>query len=393
MPTNLLDSPRNFTGAIILVLGIAILIAVSPFAIGLLGVVVLHVLVAPVHARLAGAIGSRSAGVLVQLLVGLLVIVPGGFLLGLVIEQAPSTIRSIQSNAVFTWLSTQRVYDLDVGAQLAKASGTILQWLSAQAFDIVGGAARGTLNFLIALFGLYYTLQSGGNVWAGVKRYLPFSEANADALRVRFVSVTQATFLGFAAVAIVQGLLVGIGFAIVGLPGAAFWGVIAALASILPLVGGALVWFPGVLVLLVERDFTGAAILAGIGVVLVANIDNFVRPYIYRRVSNVHPLVTLVGAFAGLRYFGLLGVLLGPLAITYFFELLRIYDEEYGVAQSVREIARQRSGLTPASGVAAVPTPGAGGVRAAPGGAALSPPPSTPSPVSPAAPKDSNTRS
>ena len=392
MPTNLLDSPRNFTGAIILALGIAILIAVSPFAIGLLGVVVLHVLVAPVHTRLAGAIGPRIAALVVLLLVGLLVIVPGGFLLGLVIEQAPATIRSIQNNSVFTWLSTQRVYDLDVGAQLAKASGTILQWLSAQAFDIVGGAARGTLNFLIALFGLYYTLQSGGNVWAGVKRYLPFSEANAEALRVRFVSVTQATFLGLAAVATVQGLLVGAGFAIVGLPGAAFWGVITAIASIIPLIGGALVWVPGVLVLLVERDFTRAAILAGIGVVLVANIDNVVRPYIYRRVSNVHPLVTLVGAFAGLRYFGLLGVLLGPLAITYFFELLRIYDEEYGVAQSVREIAQQRSGLTPVSGVSAVRVAGSGGAPVTSAVVAPLAPPLAP-PTAPPAPQNPNTRS
>ncbi|MBI2796821.1 MAG: AI-2E family transporter [Gemmatimonadetes bacterium] len=368
MPANLLDSPRHFTGAIILALGVAILIAVSPFAIGLLGVVVLHVLVAPLHARLAGPLGTRAAAMLVLLLVGLLVIVPGGFLLGLVIDQAPATIRSIQSNAVLTWLSTQRVYEMDVGAQLAKASGTILQWLSAQAFDIVGGAARGTLNFLIALFGLYYTLQSGADVWAGVKRFIPFSEANAEALRVRFVSVTQATFLGLAAVAVVQGALVGTGFAIVGLPGAAFWGVVTALASVIPLVGGTLVWVPGVLVLLVERDYTRAAILAGIGVVLVANIDNLVRPYIYRRVSNVHPLVTLVGAFAGLRYFGLLGVLLGPLAITYFFELLRIYDEEYGVAQSVREIAQKRSGLTPVAGVAAVKVPPAAPVAPRPAG-------------------------
>ena len=358
MTTNPLESPRNVTGAIILALGIAILIAVSPFAIGLLGVAVLHVLVAPVHARLSTMLGAQGAALLVLVLVGLLVIIPGGFLLGLVIDQAPSTIRSIQSNSVFAWLNTKRVGGVDVGAQLAKASGTILQWLSAQAFDLVGGAARGTLNFVITLFGLYYMLQSSAHVWDMFKRYLPFSESNAEALRQRFVSVTQATFIGLVATATLQGLLVGGAFALVGLPGAAFWGVVTAIASIIPIVGGALVWIPGVAVLLVEEDYTRAAILAGIGGLLVANIDNIVRPYVYRRVSNVHPLVTLVGALAGLRYFGLLGVLLGPLAITYFFELLRIYDEEFRVTETVREVAQLRSasrtGSTPASGVSAV---------------------------------------
>ena len=75
----------------------------------------------------------------------------------------------------------------------------------------------------------------------------------------------------------------------------------------------------------------------------MTNIDNLVRPWIFRRVASVHPLVTLVGALAGLQYFGLLGVLMGPLAITYFFELLRIYDEEYGVTQAARDFAQLRT--------------------------------------------------
>jgi len=61
-----------------------------------------------------------------------------------------------------------------------------------------------------------------------------------------------------------------------------------------------------------------------------SNVDNVIRPLVYRRVSNIHPMITLVGAFAGVRYFGLLGLLLGPLAIAYLFELLRFYREEYG---------------------------------------------------------------
>ena len=373
MALDLLESPRNFTGAIILALGIAIGIAVSPFAIGLLGALVLTVLVGPVHRRLSPTIGGSVSALLVVLLVALLVVVPGGAALGLVIGEGPAALRAVQQNSVLDWLRTQRLGGLDVGVQLAKASGTILEWVSAQALGVVGSAARGAINLVIALFGLFFLLERGGDYWVRVKRYLPFADHNAEALRQRFVSVTQATFLGLAATGMVQGALVGAGFALVGLPGAAFWGVMTAIASIIPVVGGALVWIPGVLVLLVEREFGNAIILGAIGGVLVANIDNLVRPYIYRRVSNVHPLVTLVGALAGLRYFGLLGVLMGPLAITYFFELLRIYDEEYGVTRAAAQFAHERTtGQFAAPGAIASPVVPVVPVSAAAG------PPATP---------------
>jgi predicted PurR-regulated permease PerM len=80
-----------------------------------------------------------------------------------------------------------------------------------------------------------------------------------------------------------------------------------------------------------------------VGWLLASNIDNLIRPLVYRKVSNIHPMVTLVGAFAGIKYFGLPGLLLGPLAIAYFFELMRFYQLEYG--------------RTPAPGGVATPSP------------------------------------
>ena len=78
-----------------------------------------------------------------------------------------------------------------------------------------------------------------------------------------------------------------------------------------------------------------AVTMAVIGGVVASNIDNVIRPFVYRRVSNIHPMITLVGAFAGVKYVGLLGLLLGPLAIAYLFELLHFYREEYGEADPV----------------------------------------------------------
>jgi predicted PurR-regulated permease PerM len=94
--------------------------------------------------------------------------------------------------------------------------------------------------------------------------------------------------------------------------------------------GSALVWVPGTIVLLSEQRYAAAAILGVIGFVVASNIDNLVRPIVFRRVSHVHPLISIVGAFAGMRYFGLLGVLLGPLALVYFLELVHAYSLEHG---------------------------------------------------------------
>ena len=123
-----------------------------------------------------------------------------------------------------------------------------------------------------------------------------------------------------------------IGFAITLLPNALFWGLVTVFASLLPILGSSLVWVPGTAALLLGGRPGAALVLGLIGFVFASNIDNVLRPVVNRRVSRIHPLVTLVGAFAGVRAFGLIGVLLGPLLISFFLSALAIYHDEYGPA-------------------------------------------------------------
>jgi predicted PurR-regulated permease PerM len=125
---------------------------------------------------------------------------------------------------------------------------------------------------------------------------------------------------------------VGLGFWTVGLPNPMAWALVTALVSVLPLLGSALVWAPGVVVLLAAGRYVAAGVLAAIGVLVASNVDNLIRPLVYRRFSGVHPMATLLGAFAGVELVGLVGLLLGPLAISYVFEMLRLYEQEYGGA-------------------------------------------------------------
>jgi predicted PurR-regulated permease PerM len=99
--------------------------------------------------------------------------------------------------------------------------------------------------------------------------------------------------------------------------------------GILPVVGAGMVWAPASISLFLNGHPGSAVFLIILGVVVVANVENIIRPYVFARYSQVHPMITLVGAVLGVSYFGLIGLLIGPLALSYFFELIRMYKEEY----------------------------------------------------------------
>ena len=325
-----LQSARDRAGLLILALAVGIVFALLPFISGLLGTAVLYVVFAKLYHRLERSMSPALAAVLTLVSALVLIGVPLVWLLGVVIGQAPDALRRLQTSALFARFGDLRLGTIDVGTELAKASGTIVSWLSGQLFAFVGTATAAVLNLVIAFFGLYYMLRSGRGIWSEVRRDIPFSPETADALRDRFFSVTEATLLGTVLVAVVQGMIVGVGFWLVELPSPPFWGAVTAIASVLPVLGSALVWLPGVMVLLAEGRYGAGIGLAAVGGLLASNVDNLIRPFVYRRVSNIHPMITLVGAFAGVKYFGLLGVLLGPLAIAYLFELIHFYRAEYG---------------------------------------------------------------
>lgn len=322
-------SQRTQALAIIIALGVAIALAAAPFIPGLLGAPVLAVIFAPVHRRLSARWSSGGAAVIVLVLALLGVLVPAVALSGLVISELPDVVSGPGMQSLVARIGTLHVGTFAVGAELAKAAGSIAAWASAQMVGMAGALGRAVINLVIALLGLYYLLRADEGLWAAIAAHLPFSRATADRLRERFVSVTEATIADIGATAVLQGALVGVAFRVTGLQHAVLWGAVAAVASVLPVVGGSLVWVPGALVLALDERFGAALALAAIGVVVISNIDNVVRPIIFRKVSNIHPLVTLVGCFAGVEYFGLAGVLLGPLALAYFFELVAAFNHDY----------------------------------------------------------------
>lgn len=321
-------TPRDRAALLIFVWAALVLVALTPFAAGLLGATVLYVAFARPNAWLARHFPSAVAAALTVIMSLLLIALAVAWLVGLTVEQAPGALHSLRDGPLIARLAQLHIGSADIGAEIAKTSGAIGSWLSDGLFTFAGGAASAALNLIIAYSGFYYMLRSEGQ-WAVCRSYIPFSAHTADALRDRFVGVTRAMLLGTTLVAVVQGSIVGVGFAIVGLPNPLVWGTIAVLASLVPLFGSTLVWGPAVLALLSQGQTRSAIVLLIIGGGIASNIDNVLRPLVYKRVGHLHPMITLLGAFVGVRSLGLLGILFGPLALAYLFELLRVFRLEY----------------------------------------------------------------
>jgi predicted PurR-regulated permease PerM len=271
----------------------------------------------------------RLAAGLVVLLGIILVLGPGAAFVGVIAGEAQDMATGVIRSPLVARLRELRIGPYDVGAQIESAGTRLVSWLGTSALGLIGTATRLGIQLTICFFGLFYLLLAPRSAWKGVRPFIPFSAQNAERLRERFRDVTISTLIGTGLTAAVQGLLVGLAFWVTGISNALFWGVVTIVLAILPVVGSGLVWGPGAIALAIEGRYGMAIGLALWGVVVVGNVDNIIRPAVFRRWAQIHPFITIIGAFAGINYFGLLGLLIGPLAISYFFELIRMYREEY----------------------------------------------------------------
>lgn len=311
----------------LLVIAAGVLVAIVPFLSGLVGALILFAVTRRLHHRLAALVPPRVSALIIAIATLAVLLVPGAWLVSTIVSEASIALRGLTADDLSRWAASTPLGDADTSKEIAAAATSIAGWLSARAVQFVGGLTTTILNALLALFGLYYLLLDAPSLWARVKRVLSLPDEIAELLAARFAAVTDALILGTMLTCVLQGTIVGIAFAFVGLHPAVLWGFVTACAAVLPILGSGFVWLPGIIVLLAGHRFGAAALLALLGGGLASNIDNIVRLTVYRRVSGIHPMLTLVGAIAGVRTFGLVGAFIGPLVLSCFVELISVYEE------------------------------------------------------------------
>jgi predicted PurR-regulated permease PerM len=241
--------------------------------------------------------------------------------LQLVLEFGP--VQSLLSTlGSYTSLSKEQIV-----AQATEAAQSVLQQLASLGGTVVLGAFAVVTQFGLTLFLLFFFLRDGQGMLARGVRLVPMAPARKDELMRELGGVTRAVVLGTLATSVVQGTLLGIGFAIAGIPSPLVFGAVGALAALIPIVGTALVWVPAVVTLVANGNGGWSVFLTVWCVVLVSGSDNVVRPLVISGRSNASTLLVFIGLLGGVSTFGFAGIFMGPLVLTLVAALLKFADE------------------------------------------------------------------
>lgn len=328
------DSKHQRAAWMVALLGLLIVIALAPYASGLLGAPVLYIILAPLHAWTVPKVRSRTLASSLMIVVGLVgIVLPFSWMVSLLVGQAQDAAAAVVDSPILDRLDTLTIGPYAIGQEIKELGSRLVGMLGGGAISLLGRVTRIVLNLVFAFTGLFFILQSPDGAWRAVRPYIPFSDDNVTVLRDRFAAVTKSTVLGTGLSAVAQGVLMALAFTVLGLGNAVFWGAVTVVFSILPVLGSGLIWAPGAIVLFTNDRLAAAVGLLVFGVLIIANVDNVIRPWVSNRYAQIHPMITLVGAIAGVSYLGILGLLIGPLALSYFFELLRMYRREYLVTE------------------------------------------------------------
>jgi predicted PurR-regulated permease PerM len=194
-----------------------------------------------------------------------------------------------------------------------------------QSTTLLKGFSTFIAGFFFTLLSLYYLFKDGSRFFNGLKEIVPLPLKERDLLIQRFKDMIYATIYGGILIAIIQGILGGLFFWILGLPSPIFWGTAMALLSFIPIGGTALIWAPAGIILLIGGAVLKGFVLLGLGVFVISMVDNLLRPFFISTKTNIHPLLLFFAVLGGIQAFGLIGVVAGPLIATLFLALIEIY--------------------------------------------------------------------
>lgn len=343
-PPNTPFYTRAFTIGTLLILGALLYAVLSPFFSPIIWALFIAFLVHPLHKRLSRRLGNRQQlSALILTLITLAILVgpitaltaaiasQAGDLLqmaqGSVSEQTRSSLTDITQlpgiGPALEWAQRSvGITAAQIQGWIAEGARNLLQMLASMSGRVFLGAIGTLVSFTLTLFLLFFFIRDGDRMFATARVLIPLPPERKARLFAHLAAVIRAVVYGTGLTALLQGLLVGIAFAIVGLPSPLVFGVLAALFALLPFGGTALVWGPAVLVLAAQDRWGAAAFLAIWGGVLVGTIDNLLRPILVSSRAPVATLTVFIGVLGGIAAFGAAGLFLGPVLLALIIALI-----------------------------------------------------------------------
>lgn len=341
----------RITLAVLLAIALGLcVVVVWPFAASIIGAVVIAIVYYPLHLQLARRIKPSWAAFLSTLLVLVAFLVPFALLITTLTQELRSAYQSLASGmgeqgAGRIWgaldgplaaiESRLGIEPGEIRSLLAARLQEIGSALLGNAMRVLGAAGGGVVRFVIGVGTIYCTFLYGSHLYKNVVAVSPLGRSRTETLLRTVQQMVMASFYGVIAVAAAQGLLCGLGAWIAGLPSPTLWGVAAAVVSVLPMFGSALVWLPAAAILFAQGAVGRGVFMLIWGAGLVGTVDNFIRPMVVMTKLPAHPLAVFVSMLGAVEAFGPIGILLGPVILAVTVALFRMLREEMGSGDSV----------------------------------------------------------
>ncbi len=323
---------QYFFLVIILIFGWFLFNALAEFFSAFLIAVILYILSEPLADKLVKKWKWRRTAVtiFVMVLSFFIILLPITFFFTLVYDKLkiilanPDTILNgiKHINDTFTQKYHYEVFSNDTIASIKGRLTDVLRVVLNQGMGFIS-------TITMMYFFLYFMLQQRSRMEAAIVFYLPFKREKIYLFGKELVAQTFSNSVGIPLIAAAQGLLAFICYLIIGVGQPGFWGAITAFVSVLPVLGSAIVWLPMAVYLFATGANWQAVVLIVWSALLVGSIDNVLRFMLAKRMADVHPLVTVLGVITGIKYFGFIGLVFGPVLISCFIILLKIYYAEY----------------------------------------------------------------
>ena len=339
-------------------LGFAFFKVFLPFGYSIAWAIILAILLAPVHRWLRRWVPRRGPRALLTCTLAALLLLGPTLTLGtLLVGELVRGIRVVQAAAeagvlseidpmkwgpivrareiIDAWglpylpniqadelMNTDRI---DFEAAVASAAQQLSQRLLALSGSALSNLANLAFTIVVTWLTLYYLLKDGEWMFQRGIELLPYPDEHKDTMVQRLNEVVFSSVYGGMAVALAQGVLGGIAFAVLGLPSPVLWGTVMAVLAFLPLIGAFVVWAPAALVLLAQGRWIAALVLLLWGGLVVGLVDNFLRPMLISGRTRMHPLLVFLSVLGGIQAFGFLGLFLGPVLVAVVTAVLELY--------------------------------------------------------------------
>lgn len=303
-----------------------------PFLNYVLGALLLGYVLRPVHTRLVPYLGKRPAAITVISGAAVAIVLPLVYIGWVVyrdIQDLADGETDLDLPAVEAELESLTGQEVDLAGATGDFGTLLGEFLYGNAPEIVSTLTTVLLGLTLILFLVYYVLLDGPAFVQWSVSTAPLDDAVAHEIVARMDRMTWGVVAGHIFVAIVQGIIGGIGLWIAGIPSAAFWTTVMIITALLPVIGAFLVWGPATGYLLAIGEPRMAAFLLVWGLIPVSLTDNYLRSFVIDQSADVNPGVILVGVVGGIYSLGAVGLFVGPLVIGLFAAMIRAFDAHY----------------------------------------------------------------